>query len=70
MAPFKFLGNFAHLRRFWSFVIVPERRKVREKPQKSKLLYLHYALTYPNSETTFAKRHGGVPRVKVVSESL
>ena len=31
---------------------------------------LPYALRYGKSETTFANRHGGVPRVKVVSESL
>ena len=40
------------------------------KLHKSSLLYLRYALTNPKSGTTFANRHGGVPRVKVVSELL
>ena len=70
LAPFKFLGNFARLMRFWLFGHALLRRKVRQKPKKTFLLYLRYALTNPNSETTFANRHGGVRRVKVVSESL
>ena len=40
------------------------------KTQKTIMLYLRYALTNQKSETTFANRHGGLPRVKVASEWL